>query len=76
MSVQSWRQKVNIRCHPIRSAKEKREMMQKANVSHGTAKMVEMERRRELPCVRRVRTLYSEQFVDGAVLISMERKKW
>jgi hypothetical protein len=47
-------------------------MMQKANVSHGSTKMV---RSRELPCVRRSMSLYRGRVVRNAVLMSMERKK-
>jgi hypothetical protein len=34
-----------------------------------------MVRRRELPCVRRLRSLYRERVVGGVVSMSMERKK-
>jgi hypothetical protein len=50
-------------------------MMQKANVSHGKAKMDKMVRRRGLPCVHRLMSLYRGKVVRGGVLMSMERKK-
>jgi hypothetical protein len=50
-------------------------MMQKANVSHGTAKMDKMVRRRESPCVRRLGLLYRERVVRGADQMSMKLKK-
>jgi hypothetical protein len=49
--------------------------MQKANVSHGETKMDKMVRRRELPCVRRLMSLYREHFVRKAVSMSIGRKK-
>jgi hypothetical protein len=48
--------------------------MQKVNVSYGKPKMDKMVRRRELPCVRRLRSLYRGQTVHGMVLMSMEKK--
>jgi hypothetical protein len=50
-------------------------MMQKANVRHGQIKMDKMVRRRELPCIRRSRSLYKGRVVRGAVLMSMKNKK-
>jgi hypothetical protein len=50
-------------------------MMQKANVSHGKIKMDKMVRGRDLPWVRRSRSLYRGRVVRGAVIMSMERKK-
>jgi hypothetical protein len=49
--------------------------MQKANVSHGKTKMDKTVRRRELPCVRRSRSLYIGQVVRDAVLMSMGIEK-
>jgi hypothetical protein len=46
--------------------------MQNVNVS---TKMVKMGRRRELPCVRHSRSLYSRRVIYGALVMSMERKK-
>jgi hypothetical protein len=46
---------------PISHSKKKGAMMQKANVSHGKAKMDKRERGRELPCVRRSRSLYRDE---------------
>jgi hypothetical protein len=43
-------------------------MMEDVNVSHGKTKMDKMERRRDLPCVRRSRTLYGGRVVHGRVL--------
>jgi hypothetical protein len=48
--------------------------LQKENVSHGKTKMDKKERRRELPCVRRSRSLYRGRVVGGAVLMLMEKK--
>jgi hypothetical protein len=49
--------------------------MQKANASHGTAKMDRLVRRRELPCVRHSYSLHRGRVAGGAVPMSMERKK-
>ncbi|SAL97587.1 hypothetical protein [Absidia glauca] len=43
--------------------------------NHGKTKMDKKERRRELPKVRRSRSLYREQVVRGTMAMSMERKK-
>jgi hypothetical protein len=48
-------------------------MMQNAHVGHGKTKM-DKNVRRELPCVRRSRSLYSKLFIRVVVLMSMERK--
>jgi hypothetical protein len=125
MSIRSWYQRADIRCHPIRSTKKKKQwrkrqklvmvkqrwarwwngvsypalkveghciegeafvvrsrsrwkeaMMQKANVSHGKAKMGKKVRRWELPCTQCWRSLHRERGVRDALLKSMERKKW
>jgi hypothetical protein len=75
MSILSCWQKVYIRCHSIQASKKKGAMMQKANVRHGKAKMDKIVRMREVPCVRRSKSLYSEWAVCGSVPLSMERKK-
>jgi hypothetical protein len=40
------------------------------------AMMDKMVRRRELPCVRRPRSVYRKRVVRDAEPMSMERKKW
>jgi hypothetical protein len=50
-------------------------MMQNAIISHGKQKVDKMERRRELPCVRRSRSSYRVRVVLSAMPMSMERKK-
>jgi hypothetical protein len=50
-------------------------MMQKANVGQGNTKMGKMVRRKELPYVHRLRSLYRDRIGSGAVLLSAERKK-
>jgi hypothetical protein len=49
-------------------------MLQKTNVSQGKTKMDKIVRRRGLPCVRRLRSLYSVQVVHDAVQMLLERK--
>jgi hypothetical protein len=48
-------------------------MMEKVNVGHGKTKMDKAVRRRELLCVRRLRSLCGGQLVCSAVLMSMEK---
>jgi hypothetical protein len=67
MSIQSC-------CHHIRSTKKKRSNDAKGNVSHGKLKMDKAVRWRELPCVGHSRSLYREQVVNGAILMSKEKK--
>jgi hypothetical protein len=55
--------------------RKRRELTQKANVSHVKAKMDKMVRRRELPCVRRFRSFHRVRVVRGMALMTMERKK-
>jgi hypothetical protein len=50
-------------------------VVQKTNISHGKIMMDIMVRRRELPCVRRLRGLYSGRVVRGVVSMSMQKKK-
>jgi hypothetical protein len=45
------------------------------NVSHDSTKMGKMVKRRDLPCVRRLMSLYRGRVVRDAVVMSMERKK-
>jgi hypothetical protein len=54
--------------------KKKRALMQKAKVGQGKT-MMDMVKRRELPCVRRSRLLYKWWNVRGAVILSKEEKK-
>jgi hypothetical protein len=49
-------------------------MMQKVNVCQGKTKMGKRARR-ELPCVRRLRSLLRERVVRGTVPMSIEREK-
>jgi hypothetical protein len=57
------------------SKKKKGAMMQQAIVSHVKTRMGKIVKKRELPCVRRLWSLYSERFVCCAVPMSMERIK-
>jgi hypothetical protein len=52
---------------------EKRRIDAKGKFRHGKTKM-KMARKRELPCVRRSRSLYGERVVRGVALTSMEKK--
>jgi hypothetical protein len=49
--------------------------MHNANVGHGESKMDKLVRRRKVPCVRRLWSLYRERVVSSAVPLSMERGK-
>jgi hypothetical protein len=60
---------------PFDHLRKKRALMQKANVSHGKAKMDKMVRRSKLLCDGRSRSFYKSQVVRGAMPMSMERKK-
>jgi hypothetical protein len=59
---------------PFDLSRKKGAMMQKASVSRGKAKMDKLERRRELPCVRRSRLLYNGRVVRTVVPMSFEGK--
>jgi hypothetical protein len=60
---------------PFGLLRKKRAMMQKANVSHGKVKMDKVVRRRELPCIRRLKYLHRVQDVRCEVTMLFERKK-
>jgi hypothetical protein len=49
--------------------------MQKITVSHGKTKMGKLVKRRELPCVRRSKSLYRGRVVRGVDPMSAEIKK-
>jgi hypothetical protein len=69
MSIQSWCQKANTSCHPIRFLEKKGAMKQNAVVSHGR------DSSSGESCVRRPRTLYKWRVADGAALVLMQRQK-
>ncbi|SAM00670.1 hypothetical protein [Absidia glauca] len=60
---------------PFDHPRKKVAMMQNANVSHGKQQAGKKERRKDLPCVRRLRSLYRGRIVRGGMIMSMERKK-
>ncbi|SAL95457.1 hypothetical protein [Absidia glauca] len=49
--------------------------MEEANVRRGKTQMDKMVRRREMPCVRRSKSLYMRRVVGGTAPILMEREK-
>jgi hypothetical protein len=60
---------------PFDLLKKKRAMTQKTNVSIGKTDMDKLVRRRELPCVRRLRSLHRMRVVRGMMPRSMKKKK-
>ncbi|SAL98229.1 hypothetical protein [Absidia glauca] len=55
--------------------RKRRVMLEDVIVSRGKTKIDKVVRRRELPCIRRLRVLYREWVVRDVVSMSMERKK-